>query len=59
MDITKLNYKQTIALHNKLYRQGFDVCSGCEYERYAACNRDRLRYCKAQIKKVLDGHPNL
>lgn len=53
-DVKKLSYKRTVALHDKLFNQGFDVCRGCEYERYAACNRARLRHCKAQIQKVID-----
>lgn len=53
-NISKLSYERTIALYNKLFKDGFDVCRGCKFEGYVACDRDRICHCKAQIRKVID-----
>lgn len=56
-DITAMDYKSVLDIHNKLYEQGFDVCKGCEFDRYASCHEGRVEHCKKQILKILD-HPD-
>ncbi len=42
---------KTLADVSQLYKQGIDICKGCEYERYAACGKERVPTCNKQLEK--------
>ena len=54
MDIAKLDWKGVLDLHRKLWKEGFDPCKGCQYDRYAACHDGRIGCCRTQLQKTLD-----
>lgn len=41
---------QSLADVSRLYRQGVNICIGCEYERAAACTEDRITICNKQLR---------
>ena len=54
IDVRKLDWKRVQELHSKLWKEGFDPCKGCQYDRCASCYDDRIECCRAQLQKTLD-----